>query len=591
MKILSPGSFIARCMSALILLTVILSCTREQEKPSIILIVSDDQAWGDTGLSGNEILETPNLERITAEGAQLENFFVSPMCAPTRASLLTGRYNLRTGTSWVGRRSEFLGLEETTLADILKEEGYATGIFGKWHLGEYGPYHPNERGFDEFTGFSPGAANNYFRTRLEHNGKRFTSDNYITDVLTDSAMRFIAEHRDEPFFCYIPYNVPHHPFQVPDRYFDKYKKRGIEDNRTASVYGMVENMDENIGRILDQLQDLELEENTIVIFLSDNGPAFKRFNAGLAGLKAQVGEGSVKVPFYIMWENRIPEGTKFTELAAHIDLLPTLLDAAGIDVPDSLDIDGISLMPLLSGSGDAYPGRTIYTHQTRFGECLVTPGGLRTGHYRLQNWKKGYELYDMLKDPSQKLDIAFEKPELTQRLISDYEAWYEDVTAGGTNWPPVPVGYKTFDTIKIVAPDALKSAGINYSGKRGWATDWFCDWQNTSDSLTWQIDVWEAGRYEFILNYWCKKENTGSVFILDNGQTSTSNTLTIPNESPFHELPNKSPEGAPRERDWAQLSLGEMELATGEQELVLKALIIPGENAGEFRSLKIIRKY
>lgn len=577
-------------ITALVLLVFIQSCSSEPERPNIILILSDDQAWGDAELSGNDILETPNLNSIALEGAQFDNFYVSPMCAPSRASLMTGRYNLRTGTSWVGRRSELLGLNETTLADILKEEGYATGIYGKWHLGEYGPYHPNERGFDDFTGFSLGAANNYFNTKLEHNGEKFTSDAYITDVLTDSAMCFIEKHKGEPFFCYIPYNVPHHPFQVPDPYFDKYKDKGVEDNRTASVYGMVDNMDKNIGRILQQLEELELEENTIIIFLSDNGPAYKRYNDGLSGIKAQVGEGSVKVPFYIMWKDHIPQGLKLNELAAHIDLLPTLLDAAGITVPDSLNIDGESLLPMLSGNKKEYPQRSIYAHQTVFGECFATPGGLRTERYRLQNWKNGYELFDMLNDPTQKTDISAEEPELYKRLIADYENWYGDVTSAGTNWPPVPVGYSDYDTTVIIAPDALKSDGINYSGKRGWATDWFCDWKSTADSVTWQIDVYEAGKYEFILHYWCKKENTGSEFSLGNVDSSVSAILAVPNESEFHELPNKTPEGAPLERDWAKLSLGEMHLQAGKQDLVLKATSIPGENAGEFRSLEVIRK-
>lgn len=559
---------------------------RGENPPNIILILADDQGWGDAQFSNNPVLQTTHLNELATQGVQMDQFFVSPMCSPTRASIMSGRYNLSVGTTWVGRRTDFLSLEEATLADLLKSGGYATGCFGKWHLGAYGPYHPNERGFDTFTGFLLGAANNYFHTELDHNGKSFIGNGYITDVLTDSALQFIARHENEPFFCYIPYNVPHHPFQVPDRYYQKYKQLGVEDDRTASVYGMIENMDENIGRILKKLEDDGIADNTIVIFLSDNGPAFERFNDGLSYIKAQVGEGSVKVPCYIKWPGKIDPNSHIGELAAHIDLLPTLLSAAGIQVPQDKQLDGIDLMPYLTGQTVDFPARKIYAHQTKFGTCTVTPGGLRTEKYRLMNWRNGYQLFDMENDPGQSTDLAAAMPLITKELVGEYETWYYDQTRD-LELPRVPIGYRGHTTEEIIAPDALKSDGIAYSGRWGWATDFFIGWTNSADSVTWELDVLEPGVYEFTLNYWCPEENLGALIRLTRNQESIEKRITVPNNSDFIELPDQVKDSSPLIRNWSALTMGQMKLEKGPVDLVMKAIEIPGKNAGEFRSLVV----
>jgi arylsulfatase A len=571
--------------------SLLIGCTKENEKPpNIILIMSDDQGWGDSELNGNNIIDTPNLNKIAAKGASLERFYVNPMCAPTRASLLTGKYNLRSGTTWVGRRTDFLSLDATTLADVLKEAGYATGCYGKWHVGEYGPYHPNERGFDDYTGMLVGASRNYHNTRLNNNGKNFRSDAYITDVLTDSALNFIESNKAKPFFCYIPYNVPHHPFQVPQKYFDKYKNRGVKQDNTAAVYGMIDNMDENIGRIMEYLDENELTENTIVIFMSDNGPAFHRFNDGLAGKKAEVSEGSVRVPFYIQWKNKIPARQRIFNIAAHIDLFPTLLDAANITKPDSIDFDGISLLPLLLGEENSTPDRAIYTHQTVFGKSLITPGGLRTQKYRLVNWKSGYELYDMENDPSQKRNLAGEEVELTKKLISDYENWYAEVTKNGLGKPPVPVGYPGYDTVDIRTPDALISSQLKYSGRWGWVDDYVVNWTRTSDSVIFEIDVYTPGTYELALHYWCNEKNAGSEFKLSGEAGSKSFTIDKGDDTKIIPEDPHNMNNTPRAINWLRLNLGTMELQEGEQKFILQAVNISGEYAAEVKSLELIRK-
>ena len=257
------------------------------EKPNIVLIMTDDQGYGDLGFHGNEKIDTPVLDRLAQESVRFDRFFVCPYCTPTRAALMTGRYPLRTGAASVTRGLETVRSEEVTIAEVLRAVGYATGCFGKWHIGEHYPNHPNGQGFEEFFGMPQGHWDNYFDPKLEHNGRTVQTRGFITDVISDYAVRFIEEQRDRPFLCYVSYNAPHTPHQVPDRYFDKYTARGL-DSRTAAIYGMVENIDENVGRLLESLDELRLADRTIVLFLSDNGaegPEGSRYNAGMRGMK------------------------------------------------------------------------------------------------------------------------------------------------------------------------------------------------------------------------------------------------------------------------------------------------------------------
>jgi arylsulfatase A len=240
-----------------------------KQKPNVLLIMTDDQGYSDIHSHGNPLIDTPTLDSFAKQATRFDRFFVSPVCAPTRASLLTGRYHLRTGTHGVTRGRENMRENETTIAQIFKNSGYKTACFGKWHNGSNYPYHPNARGFDTFTGFCAGHWNNYFDTTLEHNGSPLKTKGYIADVLTEHAINFIEQDKNLPFFCYLAYNTPHGPYQVPDKYFDKYKGQGLDD-QTAAIYGMCENIDDNFRKILDALDRLNLAKNTIVIFTTDN---------------------------------------------------------------------------------------------------------------------------------------------------------------------------------------------------------------------------------------------------------------------------------------------------------------------------------
>jgi arylsulfatase A-like enzyme len=322
------------CSSWLIAVLLAGGALDAAERPNVLLILTDDQGYGDISSHGNPYVKTPHMDRIAAEGARFERFFVSPLCAPTRAGLLTGRYHLRTGVHGVTRGQENLRDSEVTLAEIFRDAGYATGCFGKWHNGRHYPMHPNGQGFDEFVGFCGGHWNNYFDTELEHNGEPLRTEGYITDVLTDHALAFIESHAKGPFFCYVPYNAPHSPWQVPEAYWSRFQNHPDLDEEAKCAYAMVENLDDNIGRLLAGLDARGLSEQTIVLFLTDNGANSDRFNAGMRGRKGSAHEGGTRVPLFVRWPGVIPSGTVIRPIAKHVDLFPTLRELCGLMTGD-----------------------------------------------------------------------------------------------------------------------------------------------------------------------------------------------------------------------------------------------------------------
>lgn len=393
---------------------LILSCqspvSDNSNHPNILLIMTDDQAYGDLSYTGNTVLETPALDQLAKTGVFADHFYVSPVCAPTRASLLTGRYHQKTGVSGVTRGREDMRLDEETMADVLKSFGYQTGIFGKWHNGAHYPYHPLGRGFDEFVGFTSGHWSNYFNTTIEKNGTEFQTEGYLPDVLTNEAINFIDNciKKKKPFFCYLPYQTPHTPLQVPDHYFEKYKAKGIDDFN-ASIYGMCENIDDNVQRLLTRLEQLQVKDNTIVVFLSDNGPLNFRFNNGLKGRKGMLDEGGVRVPFILNWPKNNSAGKVITAPLAHIDLLPTLLELIGKEYKFKKEIDGESFAKLITSNAEMNP-RNIYGEWSGKERVLYDP-------YLMI----GEALYDIRKDPNQKTNIREQNPDLYHQLKKDYK--------------------------------------------------------------------------------------------------------------------------------------------------------------------------
>lgn len=497
-------TFLQSCAAGLLLPGFRPAGASPSRPPNVVLILSDDQGFGDIHSHGNDNIHTPVLDRLAVQGARFDRFFVSPVCAPTRASLLTGRYFLRTGVvEVVPDHLATMQLDEVTLAEVFRQAHYATGLFGKWHLGKWYPYHPNVQGFDEFVGFRSGAWGDYFDPTLEHNGKQNPMKGYITEALTDRALDFIEKHRAKPFFCYIPYNVPHSPFQVPDRYFDKYKAQGLDD-RTAAVYGMCENMDENVGRILAKLEKLKLVEDTIVVFLTDNGPNGARYNAGMRGRKGKVDEGSVRVPMFVRWPGHITPGTVVREIAADIDVFPTLVELCGIDMPKTKLLDGRSVAPLLLGHEVEWPERTLFSvrmDEQPGGQRRIAGIAARTPRWRLTVYGDKAALYDMVADPGQKQDVAARHAQVAAKLRDAIERWYAEVTADVLPRIPIPVGYEVEPVVRLGAPEAHLRGTISVKGKVAWDINWIHTWTSTDDYVWWDLDVVRQGMHKVSVIY------------------------------------------------------------------------------------------
>lgn len=559
--------------------------------PNVLLIVTDDQGWGDIQSHGNPVLRTPNLDRLAASGARFDRFFVCPVCAPTRASLLTGRYHPRTGAVWVTRGLETMRSSERTLAELLHEAGYTTGGFGKWHNGAHYPNHPLGQGFDTFLGFCGGHWNTYFDARLERDGRPEPTHGFITDVLTDAALAFIRENRDRPFFCYVPYNVPHAPFQVPDEPFERFRALGL-DPTLASVYGMVEHMDANVGRLLATVDDLGLSDRTIILFLTDNGPNTDRFNGGMRGRKGSVHEGGTRVPLFVRWPSRVAPGTTVSRIAAHIDVLPTLLEACSVPVPADLRLDGRSLVPLLTEvESPRWPERELFFHQFRNDRSPLspTPGAVRTDQFRWVHDGKAPQLFDMRTDPGQERDLAAARPEVAATLSRAYDAWFRDVFAGYSGRPPIPVGFAEVPVVELPAPEAYLQGQLRYAGGAGWANDWITGWTDPAGTIAWELDVHEAGRFDVSLLYGCPVSSVGSRLAVIAGERRIVAEIT----RPFDPAPAPGPDRVRRtevdERPWDVLRVGPLELPAGRVRLRVEALEKPGPALIDLKALRLSR--
>lgn len=471
------------------------------EQPNVILIMTDDQGYGDVSAHGNPYLKTPNLDKLHSESVQLTNFHVDPSCSPTRAALLTGQYSSRSGV-WhtIGGRS-LLQKDKVTMADVFKNSGYTTGWFGKWHLGENYPFRPTDRGFDEEIVHGGGATtihpdywgNTYFDDVFRHNGvfKRF--EGYNDTVWFEQGLKFIENNQDNPFFVVISTNIPHAPLLVDEKYSEPYKSMVSE--RIANYYGMLTKHDENVGIFLQEIEHLNLDDNTIVIWMTDNGPGpwfggiildddlfvKEGYNAGMRGGKIRGYEGAHRVPFFIRWPARNIGGGKDVEkLTAHFDVLPTLIDLADLKVPGDVKFDGVSLRPLLENPNSEWTDRTLFVHNQR----VQYPEKYKDFQVLTEKWRlegrDQRELYQIREDPGQKHDVADQHPDLVESLVMKYEEWWEDVSVDFDRYNSIIIGKKTANPSILYAHDALR-------GDAG---------------LVWAVDVEKEGLYEFSIYRW-----------------------------------------------------------------------------------------
>jgi arylsulfatase A-like enzyme len=574
---------------------VLNACTHTKagsdKRPNVIVILADDQGWGDLSCNGNPNIDTHNLDKLSESGASFENFYVSAVCAPTRAELLTGRYAVRGGVYSTSQGGERLDLDEQTIAEVFRKNGYKTAAYGKWHNGMQYPYHPNARGFEDFYGYCSGHWGNYFSPMLEHNGKLVKGNGYLTNDLTNKALDFIDSNQKNSFFLYLPLNTPHSPMQVPDSLWGRFKDIQLKSdhryhdkeriNHTKAALAMCENIDWNVGRVMRKLRDMGLEENTILIYFSDNGPNGYRYNGGMKGIKGQVDEGGVKTPFYMQWKGTIKPGNKINQIAGAIDIFPTLAELTGIELEIRNALDGINLGPL------------IFEEDCDVGERIIVNywkgrTALRSQKFRLD---ENNQLFDMEDDPVQSTDISKEAPGVKKKLIQFKEKWRAEVLTELPATDPrlFSIGHPEWKYNQLPARDARYTGAIKRSAK--WPNcSYLTNWCSENDRISWDINLLEDGKFRAIVYYTCSEDNVGSGFELQFNGSSLKAKVNVANNPP---LQGKDKDRYPREesytKDFKPLIMGEVDLKKGEGPLMLKALNVKNEEVMDFRLLMLER--
>lgn len=524
-------NYIRKQVLNLSLFTVVLglfSCAekveKSQGKPNVILILTDDQGFGDLGYYGNPNIKTPVLDSLAGKSVRFDEFLVSPVCAPTRAALMTGRYTLRTGVHDTYRGGAMMATSEITIAELLKEVGYKTGMIGKWHLGDNYPMRPQDQGFDYALNHLSGGIgqsgdwpntlkrdSSYFNPILWKNGKQYQSTGYCSDVFGDAALDFVENNKGNPFFLYLSFNAPHTPLQVPQEYYDMYKDvdltEGFEnDSRpfpkmhpkayeyARKVYGMVTNIDDNLGRLFNKLESLELDENTLVIFITDNGPQDPRYIAGMRGRKSSVYQGGVRVPSFWYYPKAFKEPRDIKTPAAHYDILPTLAEFCGAKIPEDLKIDGQSLLPLLNKGKANLESRIINRYWHRSAPVKFKNVSTRNNNYKLiakARTPKGedeFELFDIDKDPFELNNIVESYPEKVQEMKMDMNNWVDEMTASPNylNHPKPMVGTEHENPSVLNLNDAIftKDAILK------------------KQTVSWEVDLAKAGNYSIAIHFY-----------------------------------------------------------------------------------------
>lgn len=573
-------------------LLIVSACTNKKKKekidhPNVIVILSDDQGWGDLSRNGNKDIQTPNIDKLAESGASFENFYVAAVCSPTRAEFLTGRYAVRSGVYSTSAGGERLDLDEQTIADIFKQNGYQTAAYGKWHNGMQYPYHPNARGFDDFYGYCSGHWGSYFSPMLEHNGKIVKGEGY----LTNKALDFIDKNKRTPFFLYLPLNTPHSPMQVPDSLWSRFKDKKIDPNHryhekedvehTKAALAMCENIDWNVGRVISKLKELELEENTIVVYFSDNGPNGYRYNGGMKGKKGQVDEGGVKTPFYIQWKGKVEAGGRLQQIAGGIDLLPTLAEMAGLKYETKKKTDGKSLTPLLIEGKSKAIHNYLVNHWK--GKTSV-----RNQNFRLD---ENNQLFNMVDDPGQSKNVSNQYPRVLEEMLLYKQSWVKNVLSElpQKDERTFTVGHPDCIYNHLPARDAKAHGNIQRSNQ--WPNcSFFTNWTNVDDSISWEIEVLDKGNFETIVYYTCSKENLGSIIELKFGNASVSKKITQEHNPPLYGMEkDRIPRQESYVKDFKPLNLGTIRLEKGKGNLVLKANELAGKEVMDFRLLILKR--
>ncbi|KQC29569.1 arylsulfatase [Flagellimonas eckloniae] len=514
---------------------------KKKSRPNIIVVITDDQGYGDLGHTGNQIIKTPAIDKFSTESVNLTNYHVGTTCAPTRAGLLTGRNCNRNGVWHTIMGASMLNGEETTIADVLQQKGYKTGMFGKWHLGDNSPFRPHERGFDETfyhggggVGQTPDYWNNdYFDDTYFRNGTPEKKEGYCTDVWFDAALDFIDDKKDESFFCYLSLNAPHGPYNLPKEYYDIYKDETQIDETQKRFYGMITNIDDNFSRLLKKLEILGIADNTIVVFTTDNGTArgyrvddktnqVYGYNAGMRGKKGSEYDGGHRVPFIVRWpDGGLTGGKSLDRLVAHVDVLPTFTTLIGEDFNSTKTLDGTDVSDYLLGKGEA-PKRYLVTDTQR----VPWPVKGKNSCVMDDNWRliKGSELYNIAEDPGQKNDIAEAYPDKVAEMNAFYENWWEDVIKE-TKFSVINLGTRKTDV--LTCHDAR-------------TIDFYPPWNQQMirngkpmEPAPFTVNFVESGTYRFHLRRWPSESGLALGAELNDGVPETLYTAPIADGNPM----------------------------------------------------------
>ena len=518
----------------LLFIVFLIGCEKNRTPPNVILIITDDQGYGDLNFNGNPNIITPALDNFATESVRFNNFYVSPVCAPTRSSLMTGRYSLRTGVRDTYNGGAIMASSEVTLAEMLKQANFTTGIFGKWHLGDNYPSRPSDQGFDEslihlaggmgqvgdFTNYFK-KDTSYFDPILWHNNEQKPYQGYCSDIFTENAIEFIEKNKNNPFFCYLSFNAPHNPLQVPDEYYQIYKNidpaEGIDPNlipnekineqtkeNTRKVYAMVTNIDDNLKKLFAKIEELGIKDNTIVIFMTDNGPQHARYVAGMKGRKTSVYNGGIRVPFYFRYPNEFNGDKEVDQMTAHIDLLPTLSKLCGARIPEDRKIDGRNFIPSIEGK--IQPERSFFSYWTRKYPELFNNIALQRGQFKLvgntdyDSEIENFQLYDTNKDPFEKNNLIAQKKSIGLSLKEEmHQTFLELVNSENLKNPPrIILGSDFENPVYLNRNDAGGQRAV---------------WNQEQAYSFWKVDINKEGLYDLKFKFLKPLPANGNMYL------------------------------------------------------------------------------
>ncbi len=506
------------------------------ERPNVVIVMTDDQGYGDLSCHGNPVLKTPNIDALYGESLRLTDYHVAPTCSPTRCAFLTGHWTNRTGVWHTIMGRSMLRENEITLGQLFKDGGYATGMFGKWHLGDNYPYRPEDRGFTEVlrhggggVGQTPDYWNNaYFDGSYYHNGEPTPVEGFCTDVFFRAARDFIKAQKEaeQPFLAYIATNAPHGPMHAPPEASEPYSDQNVN---LANFYGMIANIDDNVGQLRKFLDEEGLTDNTIFIFTTDNGTSSgaRIFNAGMKGSKGSEFDGGHRVPFFLHWpDGGFAESRDVTEITAHVDIVPTLLAMCGVEAPSSLKFDGINLLPMLKDDTAKWPDRILVTDSQRVKDPIKwRKSAVMTSQWRLIN---GEQLYDMKNDPGQKSDVASAHPEVKERLREFYEDWWAELEPTFSQSTPIYLGHEADNPARLTSHDWITTRLTPWNQQH--IRNAYNGKENTG---FWNVKVVADGTYKIRLRRWPEEADKAISASLPPGED-------VPGVKPFRAVPGKA---------------------------------------------------